>query len=335
VPLARQLIAAGILEPADGRSYQSDRRNLSAKNAFAEHAAAWISSTYEATDSDSFAHTRAALSKAWIERLAGDRSCRVVDLGCGDGRLLVDLARIGHRVHGVDSSGAMINMCRQRIANEPRDVQQRITIECGDATQWGARDVQFVTALGLMAWFDQPDRLVAAARARLMDGGYFIAGFPNALVTPDGPAWYFRPRSHHDVISSVISLTRDLLAANATPWLECYRRACRDADAGLRELISPTLSAVTRRRDHERTNMPPRERRYSPDEVRRLAKSGGFAVITMAGIGETRSVFDYLFAKPIATLMNMPLASMRALPCGLLWSTGFLAMLAVREKGAG
>jgi 2-polyprenyl-3-methyl-5-hydroxy-6-metoxy-1,4-benzoquinol methylase len=39
---------------------------------------------------------------------------RVLDAGCGDGRLLVSLARQGLRVVGVDASGVMLRAARDR-----------------------------------------------------------------------------------------------------------------------------------------------------------------------------------------------------------------------------
>jgi SAM-dependent methyltransferase len=49
---------------------------------------------------------------------------RVLELGCGTGRILIPLACAGFTVTGVDSSGDMIAICRERLGYEPEDVQQ-------------------------------------------------------------------------------------------------------------------------------------------------------------------------------------------------------------------
>ena len=46
----------------------------------------------------------------------GARSLRVLELGCGTGRLLIPLVRDGHTVLGVDRSASMLRRCAERIA---------------------------------------------------------------------------------------------------------------------------------------------------------------------------------------------------------------------------
>jgi len=46
--------------------------------------------------------------------LAGRQSCSVLDLGCGTGTLCCALAERGHRVTGVDPSGAMLDIARTK-----------------------------------------------------------------------------------------------------------------------------------------------------------------------------------------------------------------------------
>lgn len=46
--------------------------------------------------------------------LAGERPCRVLDLGCGTGTLCCALAKRGHRVTGVDPAAAMLALARKK-----------------------------------------------------------------------------------------------------------------------------------------------------------------------------------------------------------------------------
>jgi len=54
-----------------------------------------------------------------IERL-GESPRRILDLGCGDGRVLAPLADAGHDVIGVDSDPAAIDACRRRLQSRGR-----------------------------------------------------------------------------------------------------------------------------------------------------------------------------------------------------------------------
>jgi SAM-dependent methyltransferase len=56
--------------------------------------------------------------KVWHDRFIGslDRGANVLDLGCGSGRPVAQhMAELGLRVTGVDSSPAMISLCRERL----------------------------------------------------------------------------------------------------------------------------------------------------------------------------------------------------------------------------
>jgi SAM-dependent methyltransferase len=51
-----------------------------------------------------------------IVSLLGDTSLDVIDVGCGDGRILIPLVVAGHRVVGIDIDPAAINACSLRCA---------------------------------------------------------------------------------------------------------------------------------------------------------------------------------------------------------------------------
>ncbi len=60
--------------------------------------------------------------------LARDCGGTVLELGCGTGRVVLPLARAGFSVTGVDNSPAMLEQLRAKLADEPAEVQQRITL---------------------------------------------------------------------------------------------------------------------------------------------------------------------------------------------------------------
>jgi len=67
------------------------------------------------------------LERELILDLIGDvDDRRVLDVGCGDGDLAVDLAERGAHVAGVDASAAMIGAAKQRAAREMVDIDFRV-----------------------------------------------------------------------------------------------------------------------------------------------------------------------------------------------------------------
>ncbi|MGB2823025.1 MAG: class I SAM-dependent methyltransferase [Phycisphaerae bacterium] len=58
----------------------------------------------------------------------------VLELGCGTGRVLVPLATDCAYIHGVDASGAMISICREKLAGAGIPVT-KARVEVGDITE--------------------------------------------------------------------------------------------------------------------------------------------------------------------------------------------------------
>jgi SAM-dependent methyltransferase len=56
----------------------------------------------------------------------------LLELGCGTGRLLLPIARDGHRVTGVDRSPEMLARLRERLARVPEAVRARVKLSRAD-----------------------------------------------------------------------------------------------------------------------------------------------------------------------------------------------------------
>jgi SAM-dependent methyltransferase len=66
---------------------------------------------------------------------------RVLELGCGTGRILLPIARAGCAVAGLDGSREMLARCQAKLAGEPEDVRGCVTLHHGDVRTFdlGAR----------------------------------------------------------------------------------------------------------------------------------------------------------------------------------------------------
>lgn len=60
----------------------------------------------------------------------------VLELGCGTGRVLLPMARAGHRVTGLDLSGPMLGRAKKKLETEPLDVRGRVKLVQGDMTEF-------------------------------------------------------------------------------------------------------------------------------------------------------------------------------------------------------
>ena len=59
---------------------------------------------------------------------------KILELGCGTGRLLIPIAAAGCAIVGLDLSEHMLAKCREKLQRQPEEVQERVRIVQGDTT---------------------------------------------------------------------------------------------------------------------------------------------------------------------------------------------------------
>ncbi|HWQ03078.1 MAG TPA: class I SAM-dependent methyltransferase [Candidatus Nitrosotenuis sp.] len=64
---------------------------------------------------------------------------RILELGCGTGRILIPLAAAGFQVTGLDNSAAMLERCREKLAAQPKPVRERVRLVRGDMRRFQLR----------------------------------------------------------------------------------------------------------------------------------------------------------------------------------------------------
>jgi D-alanine-D-alanine ligase len=69
---------------------------------------------------------------ATIRELLDPSGLSVVDVGCGEGRMTVELARAGARVFGFDADEESIDRAR---GETPAELRERVRFEVADAAQ--------------------------------------------------------------------------------------------------------------------------------------------------------------------------------------------------------
>ncbi|CCQ73077.1 class I SAM-dependent methyltransferase [Magnetospira sp. QH-2] len=115
--------------------------------------------------------------------LMTDGPRKVMDLGCGTGRLTLKLADAGHRISAIDVSGRMIEACRARLANAGRDEELAWKADVSDPNVLAAAAYDAVFAIDLFDYLGlgMVEFLDICFRT-LRPGGKLIASFGNGLL---------------------------------------------------------------------------------------------------------------------------------------------------------
>ncbi|HEY98095.1 MAG TPA: class I SAM-dependent methyltransferase [Dehalococcoidia bacterium] len=66
---------------------------------------------------------------------------RTLELGCGTGRVLIPTAAAGCDITGLDFSSYMLSKCRDKLDQQPQEVQQRVRLIQGDMTNFDTGEV--------------------------------------------------------------------------------------------------------------------------------------------------------------------------------------------------
>ena len=82
-----------------------------------------------------------------LERVTDWRRKRVVEIGCGGGRLTLRLAALGASVHAIDPDPKAVRLARRNL---PARFASRVRYRVGDATQLKLPDESFDIAI--FAW---------------------------------------------------------------------------------------------------------------------------------------------------------------------------------------
>ena len=115
---------------------------------------------------------------------------RLLELGCGSGRILIPLAEAGHRVTGIEIDPGMLQVLR---ANLPEDLLPRVKLVEADFTdfQLGEEYRLVILPCNTYSTLDAARRqaLLACVARCLPAGGVFVAGLPNPALLRQMPSY--------------------------------------------------------------------------------------------------------------------------------------------------
>ena len=161
---------------------------------------------------------------AFYVSLARETGGPVLEIGAGTGRVLIPTAGAGFEIVGLDLSPHMLAVCRERLAEEPREVRQRVQLVEADMRAFDlGRTFRLITTpfrpFQHLTTVEDQLACLAAIRRHLADDGRFVLDLFNpslpALVdesrlseTPDGPPFTLPDGRHVQRFARIMS--RDL-----------------------------------------------------------------------------------------------------------------------------
>jgi ubiquinone/menaquinone biosynthesis C-methylase UbiE len=167
----------------------------------------------------------------------------VLDLGCGQGAMTVDVAQAGATVVGVDLDEERVEFARRNVALRHPDLAERVSFECARLESLGFEE-RFDVALSKDTFehVDDMDSMLQALHRVLTPGGELWAGFSPLYFSPWGDhgrtglkvPWAHAVLPRRSVLRAAtrlrgeeISTLADLGLNGMTPqaFRDCFRRS--------------------------------------------------------------------------------------------------------------
>jgi 2-polyprenyl-3-methyl-5-hydroxy-6-metoxy-1,4-benzoquinol methylase len=101
---------------------------------------------------------------------------RILELGCGDGELAVELATNGASVVGIDASPQIIAAARDRAVREGRDGEARFEVASIESLSLDSEKFDVVVAVAVLCFVEDAAAALRAAACALHPGGRLIVG---------------------------------------------------------------------------------------------------------------------------------------------------------------
>ncbi len=136
------------------------------------------------------------MSRQLAGHLPDEPRRRVLDIGCGQGTQVLNLARRGHVVTGLDSSGVLLADLGRSLRGEPPEVRDRVRLVRGDALAaaalFQAASFDVVLCHGVLMYLPDPAAALDAVARVTAPGGIV------SLLVRNGDALAMRPGLHGD-----------------------------------------------------------------------------------------------------------------------------------------
>jgi len=175
----------------------------------------------------------------WIDRLAGLRGSRTVDVGCGGGILAESMATRGARVTGIDLADKPLRVAQLHGLESGVEVNyERIAAEDLAAREPGTYDV--VTCMEMLEHVPDPASTIRACAQLVRPGGWVFM----STINRNPKAFLFAIVGAEYVLKLLPRGTHDYEKFLRPSELAAFARA---AGLDLQQMIGLTYNPVTRR----------------------------------------------------------------------------------------
>ncbi len=305
--------------------------NKKAQKFFEENALQWSLRGYNYIDHNypvAFHRQRIILK---ILSKGNKRKLNILDIGCGSGDNLLEIAKLGHSVVGIDSSKKMLNLAKKKIMKLKPKFRNNITLINESIMNYKMRNYFDVcVCMGVIGYMDSEHKFLKLINNLLNKNGKLIISCRNRLFNLQSISF----RTLNEINKKKYKLLYDELKTYYKPLNR------KSVEIFLKNISKISFSKNNLQKNNKKKYIdqkynPFKEpKQHTPLDLKKLSKKNGFTVQNYYGVHPhiLDPELNKMLPFKVFNQLSDVLIAFEDQPISLVWSSVFIGLLVKDNK---
>ena len=300
---------------------------------FENNAQSWVLNGY---NDDGYNYPTALHRSRIIKKIlkSKKKKLKIVDLGCGAGNVTIMLAKLGHKIIGIDESKSMIEMAEKEKSKLSKIVKKNITFINESITNNTLQEEEFdvCISMGVIGYLEKDEILFQIAKKLLNNKGLFILSCRNRLFNMQSLTFRTINEINNKNAEELINELLELYDAIPTKNVNQMVKKLKDNISELSDDISfdddqkKSPHAIKGKDNSYKPFYEPRQ--HTPKQIDRLSKEIGFEPSSFFGVHPhlLDPNLNKLLPPKLFNQLSSCLEAFEDLPISLVFSSVFIGV---------
>ena len=300
---------------------------------FENNAQSWVLNGY---NDDGYNYPTALHRSRIIKKILKSKKnkLKIVDLGCGAGNVTIMLAKLGHKIIGIDESKSMIEMAEKEKSKLSKIVKKNITFINESITNNTLQEEEFdvCISMGVIGYLEKDEILFQIAKKLLNNKGLFIVSCRNRLFNMQSLTFRtineIKNKNAEELINELLELYDAIPTKNINQMVKKLKKnvyeLSNDISFNDDQKKSPHEAKGT-----DNSYKPFYEpRQHTPKQIDRLSKEIGFEPSSFFGVHPhlLDPNLNKLLPPKLFNQLSSCLEAFEDLPISLVFSSVFIGV---------
>ncbi len=266
-----------------------------------------------------------------ILRKNNKRKLNILDIGCGTGDNLIEIAKLGHSVVGIDSSKKMLNLAKKKIMKLKPKIRNNISLINESIMNYKMKNYYDVCiCMGVIGYMDSENDFLKLINNLLNKNGKLIISCRNRLFNLQSVSF----RTLNEINKKRFKVLYDELKSYYKPL---NKKSVEDFLKNVSKISFSKnhLQNITKKeRIDEKYNPFKEPKQHTPLDLDKLSKKNGFKVKNYFGVHPhlIDPKLNKMLPFKVFNQLSDVLIAFEDQPISLVWSSVFIGLLVKVKK---